>query len=380
MTATVDTATATAPKASRAKAPRADKIAVVAALKADTAAVGKAPGLSATTITRLLPETVTVQPGYNVRQFDPADDDDKALAASIRSQGVLTPIVVRYLEGNVVLVQGHRRLGALLHIAKNGTGIAKQWQCATIPALLARDGMTELDLIADVELSNSGKPLTPVQRGINASKYCAAGGTPKAYATIIGKTERYVRMLMVMADAPEDIRAMMDSGQVSDTLAYETMVADRADAAAVLRDALQIARKNGKDKLTLQHLNAARQARKEAAAALAIKPANDESVERVVAAGTEAGSEVTSEPAAPPVPPPAVGIGRPTAGAVAIGQPVAKVTTEATSAPSGNKFKVVGMKVIAMHDNRIVAQCNRSDDADLVMAALNEYTAGTDIH
>ena len=106
------------------------------------------------------PRMIEVDPGYNVRVFDAAnDEDDAALKESIRASGVRTPLTIRSKGDVVYVVAGHRRLAAVKELIAEGAADIRAIPCLPEPKNTNAEERT-LDLIR----SNQGRPLTAMQR------------------------------------------------------------------------------------------------------------------------------------------------------------------------------------------------------------------------
>lgn len=122
---------------------------------------------------RLAPSKLSVKEGFNsrVKDFDPADADDIALAKSIAVHGIKQPLAV-FVEGaNVYLSDGHRRFGAVNYLndvangeAENDHEIEITADLSAIPVLVESKDGTEADRILMQITRNSGKPFTALEQ------------------------------------------------------------------------------------------------------------------------------------------------------------------------------------------------------------------------
>jgi ParB family chromosome partitioning protein len=190
---------------------------------------------------------IHVAEGYNLggREFDLVRPADVELMESIRANGVKVPLTVRAEGDKVFVVAGHRRLGACRMLAELGHDVG------TVPCVAEGRGVTEKDRHYDLILSNSALSPTGVQIGDWAIRARAMGDDDKEISRRTGFTVRYIQGMVSLAGAGPEIRAMIDAGQVSTTLAYETIQAEGLTAAmATLTKALQDAIAAGKSRVT----------------------------------------------------------------------------------------------------------------------------------
>lgn len=198
---------------------------------------------------------LNVAEGYNLtgRDFDLVKPDDVMLMQSIRENGVKVPLTVRAEGDKVFVVAGHRRLGACRMLAEMGHDVG------TVPCVAEGRGVTELDRHYDLMLSNSALTPTGVQIGDWCIRAFAMGETDKSVSRRLGFSVRYIQGMVALANAGPELRAMIDSGQVSTTLAYETLQAEGlTQAMATLSAALAEALANGKTRVTDKAIRASK--------------------------------------------------------------------------------------------------------------------------
>jgi ParB/RepB/Spo0J family partition protein len=138
------------------------------------------------------------------------------LVASIRSHGLLQPVVVRATDTIEVatglplydVVAGNRRLLALQAIH----GIKTRKQRATLVDCLVLDGDGhELDRERTIAENVIRKPMTPLEE---CDAFLRAGGHPAEVAARFGCSERLVRQRLQLARLSSDLRRLLMDGKL----------------------------------------------------------------------------------------------------------------------------------------------------------------------
>jgi ParB family chromosome partitioning protein len=137
------------------------------------------------------------------RHFDP--DALAELAESIRTHGVLQPLVVRTVENGYELVAGERRLRA-----------AKLAGLATVPALVRDfEGSERLEVALTENLARAD--LSPVESARALALLVEDLGCPKAeVARRVGRSRSSVANLIRLLELPDEVLAMIDRGDLSE--------------------------------------------------------------------------------------------------------------------------------------------------------------------
>ena len=219
---------------------------------------------------RLAPSKLSVKEGFNsrVKDFDPADADDIALAKSIAVHGIKQPLAV-FVEGaNVYLSDGHRRFSTVNYLSDVANGEAENdheieitADLSAIPVLVESKDGTEADRILMQITRNSGKPFTALEQAAVFKKLLDAGWTDADIATKAGfSTQRIRDLLDLNKKAPAKVKKMIQSGEVSATLAITTMKKAKGDGkktAELLEGAVSKAKSEGKKKATAKDVKVA---------------------------------------------------------------------------------------------------------------------------
>lgn len=211
-------------------------------------------------IYRLAPADINVKPGFNsrVKDFDENDAEDIALARSIAENGVKNPVSVFVEEGVVYLSDGHRRKGAIDYALANLLDIAKPKMLDSVPVIVEETKASEADRIAMQITRNSSKPLTAMEQAEVFKKLKATGLNENDIATKTGLSVQRIRDLLdLVKQAPAAVKKMIARGDISPTLAIQTLKKAKGDgkkAGELLDAAVGKAKSEGKAKATAKHV------------------------------------------------------------------------------------------------------------------------------
>jgi ParB-like chromosome segregation protein Spo0J len=170
------------------------------------------------------------------------------LAGSIAFEGVKKPLEV-FSEGEDVFVaDGHCRLaGAMLAIARGADILA-------VPCVPEAKATNDVDRKLNQILSNSGKHLSPLEAGVNIKYAIDKGWSVEAVARKLGKSTSYVYGALEFQSAPAEVHAAVKAGEISATEAAKVVKTEKANAPAVIKAAVEVAKAAGKTKATAKHL------------------------------------------------------------------------------------------------------------------------------
>jgi len=180
--------------------------AIFSLLSADDTDVGRSTGV------RVIPvDNIESNPQQPRMVFDP--DALHELAASIREHGVLQPILVRPLGANrYQLVAGERRWRA-----------SREAGLETIPALVEElddDTALEIAIIENLQRED----LSPLEEATMYDRMIHDHGySIRKLADKLGKDKGYVENRLRLADAPEEIRALVSVRKDTLSHAYELL-------------------------------------------------------------------------------------------------------------------------------------------------------------
>lgn len=205
-------------------------------------------------IYKMRPQDIHVRYGWNVRvvDFDPLDIDDLALARSIAENGVKEALTVIWDDGKAFVTNGHRRLAAARYAMETFGAEIKSIPCQTEDRY-----SSESDHVFSMLVRNSAKPLLPIEQAKVFKKLIDLGWSEADIARRVGKGRQWVGDLLALQAAPSEIVTMVTSGEVSATLAIQTIAKGRDKAAGVLSAAVDKAKGEGKSRATARHIEQA---------------------------------------------------------------------------------------------------------------------------
>src|SRR4051812_49416305 len=102
------------------------------------------------------PRKLKVDPAYNVRDMNAPDTKEHVAnlkALILANEGVHTPLEVRMDGDKIVIVAAHCRHAAVMELIREGHAIE------AVPCVQEAPGTNEEDRVANLVVSNSGKPL-----------------------------------------------------------------------------------------------------------------------------------------------------------------------------------------------------------------------------
>lgn len=135
-------------------------------------------------------------------RFD--EEEIKELSESIKTHGIIQPVIVRKLNGLYQLISGERRLRA-----------AKEAELKQIPAIILDvDGVevAEVSLIENLQRKDLNCIEEAVAFGILKKQF---GMTQEEIAARIGKSRPYVSNTVRLLDLPEEVRNLLVEGKIS---------------------------------------------------------------------------------------------------------------------------------------------------------------------
>ncbi|HPD28370.1 MAG TPA: ParB/RepB/Spo0J family partition protein [Phycisphaerae bacterium] len=156
------------------------------------------------------PPAVTISVGtIRPNPFQPrkeiSPNELKSLAASISSNGIIQPVIVRTKDGNVYeLIAGERRWRA-----------AQMAGLSEIPAIVREASDQDMLEIALTE-NIFREDLNPIDRATAYKKYCDEFSlTPEQVASKLGEDRSTVTNYIRLLDLPQEVKDWVTSGQLS---------------------------------------------------------------------------------------------------------------------------------------------------------------------
>lgn len=222
-------------------------------------------------VSRLAISDIVANPGQPRRRFEP--EAMAELVASVRTHGILQPILVRPADdGRFEIIAGERRWRAA-----QAAGLHEM--PAVVRALDSRQAY-EIALIENIQRSD----LNAIEEARGYKRLIDEfGHTQQVLADIVGKSRSHVTNLLRLLDLPEGVQAMVEDGRL--TMGHARAVAGAADPLALADQAV----KQGLSVRALEQLaagrggGAGRGGTKPAAAPIAANDPNSEALEMQLA-------------------------------------------------------------------------------------------------
>jgi ParB family transcriptional regulator, chromosome partitioning protein len=194
-------------------------------------------------------DRITIDPDFNVRHDSPdLRSHIEALRDSMLAQGYLRtrPLTIRMSsdQTSVTLIDGHCRFAA----AK--MAIAAGAEIVNIPCIAEGKGVSAADRALMLLTANNGLPLSPMEQAEVVKRLMSYGWSETEIGRKMGRTRQHVANLLELAGAPDAVRVMVVQGTVSATEAVKAIRRDGEQATAVLQQAEEIARAQGKTRVT----------------------------------------------------------------------------------------------------------------------------------
>lgn len=203
-------------------------------------------------IYKIDPKSIVVIDGFNSRT-DFGDLDE--LAEQIRQQGMLNPItVVPFKDENgeekYRLIDGERRYRAVMKLIKDGMDIKR------ISALYQSRAISEEEMLIQQVMRNEGKPFTPYELGIWATKMMDKFGyTLAEIAAKIGKNQGSLCRFIGYQNLPEYAREMLAKDEISASNLDRVMNAHGEDENGAIEELKDLKEKSkGKKHVSLRNL------------------------------------------------------------------------------------------------------------------------------
>lgn len=170
------------------------------------------------------PRKLKIDSDYNVRSMDSPDTREHiaALKASIIANGVKVPLEVRLApDDKIYIVAGHCRHAAVMDAIGEGHEIK------TVPCIPEAKGTNEIDRVVNLVVSNSGKPLAPLEVAAVVKRLDAFGWSAKQIADRLGwKSTASVKHNLDLLEMSEPVKEHVRKGNVSATAARNLAKSD----------------------------------------------------------------------------------------------------------------------------------------------------------
>lgn len=196
------------------------------------------------------PRRIEEMPGYNTRDME--SEATKAhirgMADAIKENGNDTfPPITIYQEGeHIYVMAGWCRRRAHILAMEEG---------AEVKGILCMNAgkRSPEEMALDVLSSNDGLPLTPLEKAQAVKRLRSFMWSVEEIAKRRGWSVSTVRNLLALVEAPEPVKEMVRTGEVSATQAVSEMRKAPDKAPEKIREAVDRAKSEGKEKATGRH-------------------------------------------------------------------------------------------------------------------------------
>lgn len=208
---------------------------------------------------RLSPHDLHIKEGWNAREENDPENIEHIdrMAQSIAVVGVKQTVTVYWENGKAFVSDGHcRRAAALKAIEEYGAS-----PDLTVPVVTEERKSTEADRTFSQIVRNSGKPLSPLEQAAVFKRLVELGWTDTEIGKKAGLSRVHVTNLLALLDAPKAVSNLVRTGEVSSTLAINTLKENKGDGkktVAELKAAVKTAKAAGKTRATAKHLKSAK--------------------------------------------------------------------------------------------------------------------------
>jgi|GEM_PF-2076387 ParB/RepB/Spo0J family partition protein len=209
-------------------------------------------GTRAGEIIMLDPETIEEKPNYNVRNMESEATQAyiRQMVDSIHASGTAAfpEITVHQENGKVYVTRGHCRRRAFIIARQEGAEIKG---IRAIASTIKGDAENTLDLLNNAD----GLHLTPLEIATAIKRLISFEWSIAEIAKRRGCTPQAIKNALDVADLPAPAAKMVEKGEVSATLAVETVRKQGALLATdSLKSAVETAKEKGKNHATAKHM------------------------------------------------------------------------------------------------------------------------------
>ena len=217
----------------------------------------KAPNLrkEGTTKQHFILEHTLISPeeGFNVRMETPELlAHIEWLKANILELGVRKPVTVRKIGNEYKLTDGHCRYRAVKELVEAGNDVR-------LPVIVEDPKVySDADRLAALITDNSGLALTIPEQATVVQRLLKYGLSPAEAAKKISKSVGHVQQLLKYLETPKEAQQMVVDGKISPSAVIKTAYAEGDDTVEVLKAAEEVAKSEGKEKVTQKHIDKAK--------------------------------------------------------------------------------------------------------------------------
>lgn len=154
----------------------------------------------------------------------------RKLADAYKRADYVPPIIVKVVDGRILIRDGHCRMRAIRLAIEEGTPITRV-RCEEQP------GDEEAQTLLIVT-SNDGAPLSVLERAVVYGRLHKFGWDNKKIATHVGVTVNNVRNVLAMLELPMELKQLIQRDKVSATYAMELFTEHGTKAVQMAKDEL----------------------------------------------------------------------------------------------------------------------------------------------
>ena len=209
-------------------------------------AEAKADGIQKATYFKVDPYAIEFEEGFNIRDEGPElTDHIEGLYLAMKAGAYVPPIDVSVVDGRIKARDGHCRTRAARRIVDEGTPY--QLEARQIRG-------NEADSTFHMLGSDQGLKFSPLARAKGYQRLISYGETVASIAARLGVHRATVENALALCDAPVAVQAMVKAGEVSPSLALQTVRKHGTKAADKLQAAVKTAKESGKKKATARNV------------------------------------------------------------------------------------------------------------------------------
>ena len=203
-----------------------------------------------TDVYKLSPADLHVKEGWNTRDLSTPENVEhiEQLSKSISEIGVKEPLKVVWEGNKAYITNGHCRFEAIKLAIKSGAEIK------SVPVLVEDRHANEADRIFTQIASNSGKPFTQLEQAKVFKKLLDLGWQQNEIASKSGMSGGRVSQILELLTLPESVKTMVAKGEVSASMAMQTVKAEGDKATKTLGAAVEAAKSEGKTRALPKHV------------------------------------------------------------------------------------------------------------------------------
>lgn len=155
------------------------------------------------------PKSIIIQEGFNPRE-DFNVEKLEELKDSIIENGVLVPLRVKInAEKQFILIDGERRLRAVLQAINEGH------QIVSVPVIIERKTMTELEQLLLALNTNTGEQLSAIEEANAYKRLMNYGLEIKDISKKLGRAESRIKTRLLLIDSSKEVKEALNNKDIS---------------------------------------------------------------------------------------------------------------------------------------------------------------------